>query len=160
MKKTSKNGFTLIELMIVMAIIAVLAVLGIAAISASRRTARDTQRRGNAKTFQLALEAYFSANKSYPDENPDAASRVASNLVQSGGALETYITGDLVDPDSHGNLKTLDCFRYYYDKLPGGGYNLRVLMETPSGAPSEPGDAATLNAANTDVAGWEKYDLK
>jgi len=55
MQKT-KKGFTLIELVVVMAIIAVLASLMVAAIMAARKQATNTQRVGNLKTIETALE--------------------------------------------------------------------------------------------------------
>jgi len=62
-----KSGFTLIELVVVMAIVAVLASLMVAAIMAARRQATNTQRSGNAKTLELALETYASThNNKYP----------------------------------------------------------------------------------------------
>ena len=52
----NKKGFTLIELVVVMAIIAVLAALMVGAISAARQQATNTQRVGNVKTVETALE--------------------------------------------------------------------------------------------------------
>lgn len=70
MKKLRNNykGFTLIELMVVMSIIAVLATLIIGAITVARRTALETAHRSNAKTMQLALEAFFTTYKRYPND--------------------------------------------------------------------------------------------
>lgn len=53
----TKKGFTLIELMVVMAIIAILSVLIVGAIQAARKQATNTQRTGNVKTIETALEA-------------------------------------------------------------------------------------------------------
>lgn len=55
------KGFTLIELVVVMAIIAVLALLIVAAIMAARRQSQTTQRVGNIKTIETALESRASA---------------------------------------------------------------------------------------------------
>jgi prepilin-type N-terminal cleavage/methylation domain-containing protein len=83
--KKQKQGFTLIELVVVMAIIAVLAVLIIGAIILARRTATETANRGNARTMQVAMEAYYAKNRSYPSfsaANFDSASN--SPLWASG----------------------------------------------------------------------------
>jgi prepilin-type N-terminal cleavage/methylation domain-containing protein len=62
-----KKGFTLIELVVVMAIIAVLSLLIIAAITAARRQSVNTQRTGNAKTIEIALESFAAKNQGkYP----------------------------------------------------------------------------------------------
>lgn len=61
-----RKGFTLIEIVVVMAIIAVLAVLVVGAITVARNTAKETAHRGNAKTIQSGMEAYYSRNKQYP----------------------------------------------------------------------------------------------
>lgn len=140
MKKTSKKGFTLIELMIVMAIIAILAVLGIAAINSARKTARDTQRRANAKSIQTGLEAYYATYKAYPKNgtsgSPDltTANKVGylftSSFAGSSSNLGTFITGELKDGDDDLKLTTdsLGRNRYSY-KWTSAGYEIRVAME-------------------------------
>lgn len=66
MKKTQlKQGFTLVELMVVMAIIAVLATMIIGAIQLARSTATETVHRSNVKAVQTALEGYFATNRTY-----------------------------------------------------------------------------------------------
>jgi len=65
-KLKEKQGFTLIEVVVVMAIIAVLAVLVVGAITVARNTARETTHRSNAKTVQTGLEAFYAAHKAYP----------------------------------------------------------------------------------------------
>lgn len=65
-KLRNKQGFTLIEVVVVMAIIAVLAMLIIGAITVARNTAKETTHRSNAKNIQAGMEAYFAKNKAYP----------------------------------------------------------------------------------------------
>ncbi len=65
-KLKSKQGFTLIEVVVVMAIIAVLAVLVIGAITVARNTQKETVHRSNARTVQTQLEAWYAKNRSYP----------------------------------------------------------------------------------------------
>jgi prepilin-type N-terminal cleavage/methylation domain-containing protein len=62
-----RKGFTLIELVVVMAIIAILALIVVGAIILARRTSIETTNRGNAKTIQTALEAYYARTRTYPD---------------------------------------------------------------------------------------------
>ena len=65
-KLKSKQGFTLIEVVVVMAIIAVLATLVIGAIMVARNTQKETVHRSNARAIQTGLEAYYAKQRSYP----------------------------------------------------------------------------------------------
>lgn len=80
-----KQGFTLIELVVVMAIIAVLAALMVAALSAARRQARNTMRLSDAKTFQIALEMYHSKYGKFP---------INCTTYYGGGMESIYKTTD------------------------------------------------------------------
>lgn len=92
MKKLLKDrdGFTLIELMVVMAIIAVLAVLIIGAIQLARRTATETTNRSNAKTIQIAMESNYAKNKSYDVFTAKTFTSAATTL---GVTLNSTCTG-------------------------------------------------------------------
>ncbi len=68
-KFLKKQGFTLIELVVVMAIIAVLAVLVIGAINIARHTAIETTNRSNAHTLRSCLEAYYAKYRVYCNPN-------------------------------------------------------------------------------------------
>jgi prepilin-type N-terminal cleavage/methylation domain-containing protein len=63
---TPRNGFTLLELLVVLAIIAILIAIGVAAFSAAQLRARDAQRKSDLKTIASALENYYAVNKLYP----------------------------------------------------------------------------------------------
>jgi len=84
-KLRNKQGFTLIEVVVVMAIIAVLAILVVGAITVARNTAKETTHRSNAKTVQAGLEAYFAKNKSYPA----TTSTYSFNVVATNAATAT-----------------------------------------------------------------------
>ena len=65
--KTVKNGFTLLELLIVIAIIGILVAMGTASYSTAQKKARDATRRGDMKAIQNAFEQYYADNDgSYP----------------------------------------------------------------------------------------------
>lgn len=165
MKKLTsrKHGFTLIELMIVMAIIAILAVLGIAAIQSARKTARDTQRRANAKSVQVALEAYQTAQKDYPSPLAAFANNVYGLTCRAdcggvgiAGPLNSYVSGDLKDAngsDLKSNSATATTFRYYYNRLTSQTYDLGIATETKVG--TEPGALPTWNTTN-----YEQFNMQ
>ncbi len=95
---SKKKGFTLIELVVVMAIIAVLALLIVAAIAAARRQATTTQRIGNLKTIETALESraskcggmYFAASGDCAAVSTTNIGTIQDNLVTQG-----YLTQSL-----------------------------------------------------------------
>lgn len=66
MPKYSKNGFTLVELLVVIAVVAVLSTVGIVAYSGVQKTARDTKRMQDLREGQKALEQYYAVSGSYP----------------------------------------------------------------------------------------------
>lgn len=59
-RKSSKSGFTLLEMLVVIGIIAILITLGIASYSTVQKKSRDARRKGDLKTIQNALESYYS----------------------------------------------------------------------------------------------------
>jgi prepilin-type N-terminal cleavage/methylation domain-containing protein len=80
-----RKAFTLIELMVVMAIIAVLSTLIIGAISVARKTSKETTNRGNARSLETALEAFYAKNKSYcKSDSTDPAIPKCNNSTGCG----------------------------------------------------------------------------
>jgi prepilin-type N-terminal cleavage/methylation domain-containing protein len=61
-----RNGFTLIELMVVIAIIGILATIITASLSTAKAKGRDAKRISDIKTIQTALALYYNDNQSYP----------------------------------------------------------------------------------------------
>lgn len=61
-KNIKRNGFTLIELMVVIAIIAILAIVGITIFSGQQASARDSRRTGDIQAIAKALENHFVAS--------------------------------------------------------------------------------------------------
>lgn len=62
----NKNGFTLIELMVVMTIIVVITAIGMVSYSAASLKSRDGRRMADLQKISLALEMYRQDNKVYP----------------------------------------------------------------------------------------------
>ena len=90
-----KEGFTLIELVVVMAIIAVLAVLVIGAITIARRSATEAANSANSRTLQACLEGYFANKKEYCSTagNVCGAKTVSDGISQINNAGTTCTAG-------------------------------------------------------------------
>ncbi len=92
--KKEKQGFSLIEIMVVMAIIAVLATLVIGAVQLARRTATETTHRSNAKTIQVALEANYAKFRYYCGQTGEIACGTYS-FSAAAGATTPAVTNNL-----------------------------------------------------------------
>ncbi len=65
--KLQKNGFTLMELLVVISIIAILISIGLTSFSTAQKKARDSKRKSDIKEVQNALEQYYSVcGSNYP----------------------------------------------------------------------------------------------
>lgn len=101
-----RNGFTLIEVVVVMAVLAVLAILIIGAITIARKTAGRTKLVNDAKVIRDLLEAYHAKNKYYPKHPTastysriDAYSLYAPTSTPTGRAGKS-VNNELKDPIS------------------------------------------------------------
>jgi len=65
--KSSKAGFTLVEIMIVVAIIALLAAIAIPNVLRGRTSANEAAAIGNTRALVSSLEMYRSVNSTFPD---------------------------------------------------------------------------------------------
>lgn len=62
----NKDGFTLVELLVVLAIVGVLMGLAVGGIRIVQQVNRDTQRKALVRDIQLTLESYQERNNKYP----------------------------------------------------------------------------------------------
>lgn len=63
----NRQGFTLIEILVVVAIIALLASMVIIGLRGAQARGRDARRISDLKQVQTGLELYYSSNGKYPD---------------------------------------------------------------------------------------------
>jgi len=59
LRKQNRNGFTLLELLVVISIIGILMALGVVAYSTAQKKSRDAKRRGDMKSIQNGFEQYY-----------------------------------------------------------------------------------------------------
>lgn len=107
-----KNGFTLIELVVVMAIIAILSLLIIAAITAARRASINTARMGDVKTVETALETYSMKNGGRYVVTSSFGSLLTK--LKTEGYLSQYPASFVDESTSTGFVSNLESI-YLYD---------------------------------------------
>lgn len=119
-----KNGFTLLEILVVITIIALISSIGYASYVNSLRKSRDGKRKTDIEQIRSALEIYKSDNGNYPAVAACDASFPAG-----------YINPYPADPRS-------PTYRYCYKPVgaPAQTYTLCSYLE--SGGPGAPGCAA------------------
>lgn len=146
-----KEGFTLVELLIVIAIIGILSSVVFASMNVARQKARDARRVSDIKQIQLALEMYQDANGQYPTD------------IYSSGILSAYMNAVPKDPSTGSNY----LYGYYTTGGETTSYHLGATLEiypnsavfesdkdcnstgTPSGCPiSSSYTAGGFNGAN------------
>jgi prepilin-type N-terminal cleavage/methylation domain-containing protein len=64
--KKNKQGFTLLELLVVVSIIGILIAIGAVAYSTAQKKGRDARRKGDLKAIQNAMEECYSLATEYP----------------------------------------------------------------------------------------------
>ena len=80
-----KKGFTLIELLVVIAIIALLSTLSVVALNSARVKSRDARRLSDIKQLRTALEMYFDANLTYPQNSSSTLGATGFVCLDAGG---------------------------------------------------------------------------
>jgi len=166
-----KNGFTLIELMLVMIIMGILAMIGVQAYISSQIKGRDTARKGNLSAIAQALELYYTDKNQYPVSNGSGTFAVCYGNVQCGSGPGVCGTTYPVFMDSCANgaaraiymptypIDPVSTQRYWYISN-GSQYQLYAHLEnsqdaqiiTPAPAGSESINCGTNAACNYGVS--------
>ncbi len=111
----NKNGFTLIELMVVIAIIALLTSIALIAFMSARQKARDVKRLADMTQMNTGLELYFATYRGYPSGPsgipsplvPNYASSLPSAPLPADGSCSVMTYSPPVPANTYGS-------RYYY----------------------------------------------
>ncbi len=111
MSVSLRNGFSLIELLVVSAIIGVMACVGLVSFSSAQVKARDSKRRSDMQEIQQSFEQYYSDNSTY-------AVAQATMAVSLPGGLP-------VDPKTGA--------QYAYANMTVSSYCACAVLEKPTG---------------------------
>ncbi|MGJ8635008.1 MAG: prepilin-type N-terminal cleavage/methylation domain-containing protein [Luteolibacter sp.] len=85
-RSSSKQGFTLVELLVVIAIIAVLAAAGFAAGNAALQKARQVSAQAAATSIVTAVDQFYTEYSALPDPSGDSTEDVAIDSDTTNGA--------------------------------------------------------------------------
>ncbi len=138
-RRTSRAGFTILELMAVIVIIGLLMTIVIGAFTAHVRTARVTTTAAQIRILADAVDSFNMANARYPATLKDLVTKPSSARKWPPGG---YLSGGKVPKD-----KWLNAFKYV---LPGASGEYDIISYGADGAPGGEGDAADITNHNLD----------
>lgn len=126
-----RNGFTLIELMVVMAILAILLGLGAGSFITAQKKGRDNTRKSNLRAIANALELYYNDKGKYP------ASDASGGIVGCGAdAAPTACSVNGVFSDANGTIympqlptDPAPAKRYYYLSAGASQFQIYASLE-------------------------------
>lgn len=113
--QSKRNGFTLLELVVVVVVVAILALLIIPNLLSGPARARDAQRKADLRNIKTSLESYYNDNGFYPN-----------SLSQLEGGAVPYIKQVPTDP------KTKQPYKYTPIGNPPLEFTLQATLENKS----------------------------
>lgn len=138
MKRLSKKGFTLVELLVVMAIIGILAAIIMGGFRSSQRRSRDAIRKSDLRQVGQALELFYADYDKYPEPNGgaivacpyDSGSGSGTDCVWGSGKMEEGTSGRIYFRELPSDSR--NTYSYYYRTLNlDQSYQLYARLENP-----------------------------
>lgn len=123
----TKNGFSLIELLVVISIIGVLLALSLSAFSNTKKSARDGKRRADLEQIRSALEIYRTDCKTYP-------AAVSFGVPLMGSGVFCPATNEYMAAVPKDSLSPTYDYRYYRGVSSPNSYVLCAFLETGTGS--------------------------
>lgn len=114
-----KQGFTLIEVLIVVAIIGLLSSVVLVGMGDFRKRGRDARRVADLRQVQNGLEIYYTANNAYPD-------------VSNWDDLKTKLAIVGIPTISNDPINNTDYYYFYAKSANSQNYVLRAKLEDSS----------------------------
>jgi prepilin-type N-terminal cleavage/methylation domain-containing protein len=146
MKKINfKNGFSLVELMVVISIIAVLTAIIYASFDGARKQSRDKSRMASLKELQLAVELYKAQNGTYPPSCGGSDSRFygpgpsQGNYESCSEYIEDLVPDFIASLPLDPNMENESGKGFYY-RSDGSSYKILVRASVESVLVSSPAD--------------------
>jgi general secretion pathway protein G len=146
-KKTSFQGFTLMELLIVIAIIAILASLVLAAAGSVQKKGARSRTEAEIAALGAALESYKADNGDYPSNSlANNSAALVTNLMPTNGNKVYY----------EFKTKSLDANNNFLDPF-GSSYNYRYTNGAPNNGTNNYdlwSTAGSPGSTNTWIKNW------
>ena len=86
----NKQGFTIIELLVVISIISIISLIGVISLNRTREDAQDTKRIGDTRQIRIALDLFFDYNNYYPITTVDCDSTDLDNVSASQNGITGF----------------------------------------------------------------------
>ena len=126
-----KNGFTLIEVLVVVAIFALLSVLTIASLNSNYAKMRDARRISDVIQIQSGLELYFNDQSFYPlqADNAFVLGRGEAITFSSLGGWSTEASGRVYMNQVPSDPKVDNYYVYQVNDFDNSAYEIRFKLE-------------------------------
>ena len=151
----NKQGFTLVELIVVIAIIAVLSVTGFISYQGYIADSRDSKRIETLSSLQSAVMAFNAKEGRFPMCDSGNNCNFTAEAMRDNDWPKLAINGDPVDPRKDINDNPIH-FYYWSD---GNDFELAGILEKDSGSLYVVGTSATNGTGShiTDTAGMQSW---